>query len=327
MEETIEMPKDMDMEMPDIMPFEDIDDDEANIESAETFKLPDTDVSETVTESHFDATRAYLNELSKSTLLTADEEKIYGKRALQGDPDARKIMIESNLRLVVKISRRYLNRGLPLLDLIEEGNLGLIRAVEKFDPDRGFRFSTYATWWIRQTIERAIMNQTRTIRLPIHIVKEMNVYLKAQRNLAQQLDHEPTADDIAKHLDKPVKTVTKMLKLNERVTSVDVSFGKDFDKPLLDTLTEEEARTPAEILQDDFIQTNVTHWVYQLAEKQREVICRRYGLCGFENATLEQVALELGVTRERVRQIQMDGLKRLKEILESNGFSVESIFN
>lgn len=325
LEEAIDISKELEMEIPDLITFDEIDDDGSDAESSESFKI--TDAPEPLNESNFDATRAYLNELSKSQLLTADEEKIYGKRALQGDPEARRIMIESNLRLVVKISRRYLNRGLPLLDLIEEGNLGLIRAVEKFDPDRGFRFSTYATWWIRQTIERAIMNQTRTIRLPIHIVKEMNVYLKAQRSLAQLLDHEPTADDIARHLDKPVKTVNKMLKLNERVTSVDVSFGKDFDKPLLETISEEEARSPAEILQDNMINNNVTNWVYQLSEKQREVICRRYGLCGFESATLEQVALELGVTRERVRQIQMDGLKRLKEILESTGYSFEAIFN
>ena len=186
--------------------------------------------------SQLDATRIYLNELGGSQLLTAEDEKYYGELAQQGDDSARQRMIESNLRLVVKISRRYLNRGLPLLDLIEEGNLGLIRAVEKFEPSRGFRFSTYATWWIRQTIERAIMNQTRTIRLPIHIVKEMNGYLKVQRQLSQRLDHDPNAEDVALHLDKPVEVVEKMLKLNERVTSVDVPYGVDSDKPLVDAL-------------------------------------------------------------------------------------------
>lgn len=278
-------------------------------------------------EGGFDATRVYLNELSRSKLLTAEQEKIFGKRALKGDREARKIMIESNLRLVVKISRRYLNRGLPLLDLIEEGNLGLIRAVEKFDPERGFRFSTYATWWIRQTIERAIMNQTRTIRLPIHIVKEMNIYLKAQRHLAHQLDYEPSAEDVAKHLDKPVSKVEKMLKLNERVTSIDIPGGKDFDQPLVESISDSERASPSEQVQEDGMKQNVAAWVFQLPEKQREVICRRYGLCGYEDSTLEEVAQELNVTRERVRQIQMDGLKRLKEILEINGYSMESIFN
>ena len=290
-------------------------------------KISDIEPVTSKNEQYFDATRVYLNELGKSQLLTADEEKEFGRRALRGDAEARKVMIESNLRLVVKISRRYLNRGLPLLDLIEEGNLGLIRAVEKFDPDRGFRFSTYATWWIRQTIERAIMNQTRTIRLPIHIVKEMNVYLKAQRHLSQNMDHDPTADDIAKHLNKPVKMVEKMLKLNERVTSVDVPSGKDFDKPLVDSISDEFNLSPSDELQEDGIKKNISGWLFQLSDKQREVICRRYGLCGYENSTLEQVAQELGVTRERVRQIQMDALKRLKEILEFSGYSVETIFH
>jgi RNA polymerase nonessential primary-like sigma factor len=275
----------------------------------------------------FDATRVYLNELGRSKLLTADQEKIYGARALKGDQEARKIMIESNLRLVVKISRRYLNRGLPLLDLIEEGNLGLIRAVEKFDPERGFRFSTYATWWIRQTIERAIMNQTRTIRLPIHIVKEMNVYLKAQRHLAQTLDHEPNYEDIAAYLQKPVSKVEKMLRLNERVASVDVPVGKDMDKPMLESISDDDASGHDDKIQEDGIRNNISSWVFQLPEKQREVICRRYGLCGYESETLEQVAQELSVTRERVRQIQMDALKRLKEIVQFHGYSFESIFN
>ncbi|MGZ8152252.1 MAG: RNA polymerase sigma factor RpoS [Methylovulum sp.] len=275
----------------------------------------------------FDATRVYLSELGRSKLLTADQEKLYGTRALQGDKEARRIMIESNLRLVVKISRRYLNRGLPLLDMINEGNLGLIRAVEKFEPDRGFRFSTYATWWIRQSIERAIMNQTRTIRLPIHIVKEMNTYLKAQRHLAQLLDHQPTAEDIAAHLDKPVSKVEKMLKLNERITSVDVPTSKDLDKPLVDSISNEDDQAHDEKIQEDGIKQNITGWVFELPEKQREVICRRYGLCGYDEETLEEVAQELGVTRERIRQIQMDALKRLKEILNVQGFSFESIFN
>ena len=230
-----------------------------------------------------DATRLYLNELGASQLLTADDEKYWGRLARKGDAAARQKMIECNLRLVVKISRRYLNRGLPLLDLIEEGNLGLIRAVEKFDPERGFRFSTYATWWIRQTIERAIMNQTRTIRLPIHIVKEMNSYLKVRRQLAQKLDHDPSAEDVALHMDKPVKTVEKMFKLNERVTSVDVPYGKDSEKPLVEALSDDSESGPTEILQNDKIHSNMGEWLDQLSEKQREVICRRYGLRGFEN--------------------------------------------
>jgi RNA polymerase nonessential primary-like sigma factor len=154
----------------------------------------------------------------------------------------------------------------------------------------------------------------------------MNIYIKAQRTLSQTLDHEPTAKDIAEHLDKPIKTVVKMLKLNERVTSVDVPAGKDFDKALVDSISDDERYSPIEKLQEDNIKNNITNWVYQLSDKQREVVCRRYGLCGYENSTLEQVAQELGVTRERVRQIQMDGLKRLKEILETSGYSFESIF-
>ncbi|EEV4050636.1 RNA polymerase sigma factor RpoS [Escherichia coli] len=189
-------------------------------------------LSQGATQRVLDATQLYLGEIGYSPLLTAEEEVYFARRALRGDVASRRRMIESNLRLVVKIARRYGNRGLALLDLIEEGNLGLIRAVEKFDPERGFRFSTYATWWIRQTIERAIMNQTRTIRLPIHIVKELNVYLRTARELSHKLDHEPSAEEIAEQLDKPVDDVSRMLRLNERITSVDTPLGGDSEKAL-----------------------------------------------------------------------------------------------
>jgi len=274
----------------------------------------------------FDATRLYLNEIGESKLLTAEEEVHFARLAQGGDGAARKRMIVSNLRLVVKIARRYLNRGLPLLDLIEEGNLGLMRAVEKYDPERGFRFSTYATWWIRQTIERAIMNQTRTVRLPIHVVKEINIYLKAARALAQNLDHEPTTEDIADLLDKPIEDVKRMLGLNEHIASVDTPYGKDADKPLVDLLQDESADDPADRIQDHDIQANLSHWLEKLNDKQREVVERRFGLHGYEHSTLERVAQELGVTRERVRQIQMDALKRLRDILENEGFSVDAFF-
>ncbi|MES9991109.1 MAG: RNA polymerase sigma factor RpoS [Candidatus Thiodiazotropha sp.] len=277
-------------------------------------------------DAQMDATRLYLNEIGISKLLTAEEEVYYARLAQKGDQSARQRMIESNLRLVVKIARRYMNRGLALLDLIEEGNLGLIRAVEKFDPERGFRFSTYATWWIRQTIERAIMNQTRTIRLPIHVVKEINVYLRAARKLAQTLDHEPSSEEIADLLDRPIDEVKRMLGLNERVTSVDTPFGKDADKPLLDTIADEKSMDPTVDIQNDGLNANLDRWLSKLNDKQREVVERRFGLHGYENSTLEQVANELGVTRERVRQIQMDALRRLRDILERDGFSVESIF-
>jgi len=277
-------------------------------------------------EADFDATRLYLNEIGESKLLSAEEEVYYARLAQAGDNAARQRMIVSNLRLVVKIARRYLNRGLPLLDLIEEGNLGLIRAVEKFDPERGFRFSTYATWWIRQTIERAIMNQTRTVRLPIHVVKEINVYLKAARQLSQTLDHEPTTEEIAGLLDRPIQDVKRMLGLNERIASVDTPFSKDADKPLVDMLQDEGSSDPTEGIQDTSIRTNLDHWLAKLNDKQREVVERRFGLHGHENSTLESVAQELGVTRERVRQIQMDALRRLRDILENEGFSVDSFF-
>mgnify|MGYP003385072888 FL=1 len=276
--------------------------------------------------SNLDATQIYLGEIGFSPLLSAEEEVYFSRLSLKGDEPSRKRMIESNLRLVVKIARRYNNRGLPLLDLIEEGNLGLIRAVEKFDPERGFRFSTYATWWIRQTIERAIMNQTRTIRLPIHVVKELNIYLRKSRELVQKLDHEPTAENIAEALDKPVADVTKMLRLNERITSVDVPFAGDSEKALLDVIADEKSKGPEGELQAEDMSNNIVTWLHELNVKQREVLARRFGLMGYEAATLEDVGAEIGLTRERVRQIQVEALKRLRDILTQQNLSIEAIF-
>ncbi len=289
-------------------------------------EISGTTVIGEISEGELDATRLYLNEIGFSPLLTAEEEVKFARLAQKNDVAARRRMIESNLRLVVKIARRYMNRGLALLDLIEEGNLGLIRAVEKFDPERGFRFSTYATWWIRQTIERGLMNQTRTIRLPIHIVKEINIYLRAARRLAQRLEREPSPEDVARELDRPLDDVKRMLGLNERIASVDSPLDRDSDRTLIDTIPDEHNRDPARMLQDDDMQRHIDAWLAQLNDKQRAVVERRFGLDGREIATLEEVGNEIGVTRERVRQIQIEALRRLRHILEREGFSVDALF-
>jgi RNA polymerase nonessential primary-like sigma factor len=271
-----------------------------------------------------DPTRLYLKEIEVSPLLTAEEEVHYSRLSLKGDTSARDKMIECNLRLVVKIARRYMNRGLALLDLIEEGNLGLMRAVEKFDPELGFRFSTYATWWIRQTIERGLMNQTRTIRLPIHVIKELNTYLRAARKLTQELNREATAEDVAELLQKPVKAVEKMFRLADRVSSFDIPMGGEGDRPLLDIIPDDNNPDPSSILQDESVIQHLDKWLDELEEKQREVVVRRFGLRNHPRGTLEEVGLELGVTRERVRQIQMDALRKLRRILEHSGYSKDN---
>ncbi|WP_311748937.1 RNA polymerase sigma factor RpoS [Proteus penneri] len=306
--------------------MEEFDEVAAKEEESESDAQDEIELIEGVNQRALDATQLYLGEIGYSPLLTAEEEVFFARRALRGDIPSRQRMIESNLRLVVKISRRYTNRGLALLDLIEEGNLGLIRAVEKFDPEKGFRFSTYATWWIRQTIERAIMNQTRTIRLPIHIVKELNVYLRTARELAHKLDHEPSVEEIAELLDKPVEDVSKMLRLNERITSVDTPIGGDSDKALLDIISDENEEGPEATIQNNNLKENIIKWLFELNPKQREVLARRFGLLGYEAETLEDVGREIGLTRERVRQIQVEGLRRLKDILQSQGLCIEALF-
>ncbi len=272
-----------------------------------------------------DATSMYLKEIGFVPLLTASEEVLYSRKFQQGCERSRHMMIESNLRLVVKISRRYLNRGLELLDLIEEGNIGLMRAVEKFDPELGYRFSTYATWWIRQTIERAIMNQTRTIRLPVHVVKELNIYLRASRKLAQRLDHDPTPEEIAAEVNKPIKDVLKILSLSERVSSIDAQIA-DQDKALIDTVADISTLSPESQAETNNLSSVLEGWLQQLPEKQREVLVRRFGLMHHNEQTLEHIGSEIGLTRERVRQIQVDGLRRLRDLLHQHDLSSDDLF-
>ena len=272
-----------------------------------------------------DLTRLYLNEIGHSPLLTAEEEIFYTRKAQQGCARSRARMIESNLRLVVKIARRYLNRGLPLLDLIEEGNLGLIHAVGKFNPELGYRFSTYATWWIRQTIERALMNQTRTVRLPIHVIKRINGYLRTSRQLSQSSQRAASIDEIAREMECPVQDVERLLGLNERTTVSSYAGSADERSPL-DTLPDENGLDPAACVQDSDLQHGLKGWLARLSAKQREVLERRFGLNGHERATLEQVGKDIGLTRERVRQIQVEALGHLRRIVESEGLSGEALF-
>jgi RNA polymerase nonessential primary-like sigma factor len=277
-------------------------------------------------EAQVDVTQLYLNEIGKSPLLTAEEEAALARRVVQGDFEARQIMIERNLRLVVNIAKHYANRGLTLLDLVEEGNLGLIHALEKFDPERGFRFSTYATWWIRQNIERAIMNQSRTIRLPVHIIKELNIYLRAKRHLETHGISDASMDDIAALTCHPIEDVRRIMQLNERVTSLDAPLDIDPSLSLGEAIADDNAHLPDEMLQLEEIGHHVTEWMTQLNDKQRWVIERRFGLNGLEACTLEDLASELQVTRERVRQIQMESLRMLRQMLRRRGMSKDQLF-
>lgn len=307
---------------------QELDEDEEAVETpqAEGWQAEAPEVAEPASDWQADATQLYLNEIGQNALLTATEERELAFKVQAGDFPARQKMIEHNLRLVVNIAKHYINRGIPLLDLIEEGNLGLIHALEKFEPERGFRFSTYATWWIRQNVERAIMNQSRTIRLPVHIIKELNVYLRAKRHLEARCEAEPTAEDVASLLGKDVEEVRRVLNLNERMASLDAPLDIDPSLSLGESIADDQCIAPEELLQRDEVIGRVREWMEQLNDKQRWVIERRFGLNDHDIYTLEELATTMKLTRERVRQIQLEALAALKRVLRRNGMSKEMLF-
>ena len=270
-----------------------------------------------------DVTQIYLHEIGLNPLLSPEEELHYARRAVRGDFAARQKMIERNLRLVVNIAKHYLNRGVPLLDLVEEGNLGLMHALEKFDPERGFRFSTYATWWIRQNIERAIMNLSRTVRLPVHVIRELNLVLRAKRHLDVHGKHEAGIDDIAHLLGKPAEEIRSLLAHNEHVASLDAPLDIDPMLSIGESIADEQSVNPESGLQAQEIESLVQQWLDRLNDKQRTVIERRFGLNDQEVCTLEELAGHLRLTRERVRQIQLEALGQLRRILRRRGLSKE----
>jgi len=273
----------------------------------------------------YDSTQQYLTEIGRYPLLKAKEELALTRRVRAGDEAARREMIERNLRLVVSIAKHYTERGLPLLDLIEEGNLGLMHALEKFDPERGFRFSTYATWWIRQNIERAIMNQSRTIRLPVHVIKELNTCLRAARRLRAAGDADPQAEQIAVVLGKPAGEVRDLLALNERTCSLDSPLEADPGLSIVDAIADDPDKEPMHLVETLQIEACVQRWLGLLADRHRWVVERRFGLNGQSAMTLDRLANELGITRERVRQIQMEALSSLRTLLMGLGMSRESL--
>ena len=271
-----------------------------------------------------DATNMYLKEIGHISLLTAKQEVTLAKKALAGDLKSRNQMIEANLRLVVKIARSYVDRGLAFLDLIEEGNIGLMHALEKFDPDKGFRFSTYATWWIKQYIERAIMNQSRTIRLPVHVIKQLNICLRKYNELKTKQGGKVEPEDVAKSLDKPIEEVRWLLGLKNDSISLDLQMYDDSEGSLVDNV-ESDAQNPIDFIGEDSLKVLLEKWLKHLSQLEKDVIIRRYGLLGQDAATLEVVGQTLGLTRERIRQIQMRALTQLKRLMLNDGISPDEL--
>ncbi len=297
--------------------------------------LPERDAAEEIPDLHDsgfveDITQVYLHEIGATPLLTAAEEIKLARAAHAVDFHAHQHMIEANLRLVVSIARHYLHRGLPLDDLVEEGNLGLIHALEKFDPERGFRFSTYATWWIRQNVERAIMNQSRTVRLPVYLIKELNIVLRAMRRLdrergADEESHATGLEDVARLLDRPVSEIRQLLALNERAASLDSPLDIDPELTMSNVIADEAAEDPAAHLEHEEAEALVAEWVSRLTDRQRLVVERRYGLGGQDSTTLEDIASDLGLTRERVRQIQVEALTKLRKRIARDGLTPDAL--
>ncbi len=271
------------------------------------------------------ATEIYLSEVGFAELLTAEQEVELGRKVLKGDEAARKSMIEANLRLVVKIARRYICSGMPLADLIAEGNLGLIRAVEKFDPERGFRFSTYAVWWIKQNIERSIMNQNRTIRVPIHLQKQINSYQRTSRELTRTLGRAPNYKEIAEAVDQPVKNVEAIFHLNDSISCFDATADKNNDKPFLEKFPDKTAEASVDRVQRDHVNRHIEDCLDLLGEKQRDVLIHRFGLYGNEVLTLEETGRVIGLTRERVRQIQIETIKMLRKVFKDKGLGEDAL--
>jgi RNA polymerase nonessential primary-like sigma factor len=307
----------------------DVDTQESQNESPASLIVAPIDELKTVlaAELSTDATQHYLNQIGTRPLFCVAEELHFATLAKAGNFEARQKMIEHNLRLVVSIAKHYINRGVALLDMIEEGNLGLMHAIDKFEPERGFRFSTYATWWIRQSIERAIMNQARTIRLPVHVVRELNQILRAKYHLeSQQRDgRDATIEDIAHLVDRPIDEVQDILALSEHATSLDTPLDNDPQSSLMDMLPGDSDDTPDILAEHHEITVQVRDWLSRLPDKQRIVIVRRFGLDNDDPATLETLADEMGITRERVRQIQQEALIKLKRSFASRGVGRDAL--
>lgn len=304
---------------------EDEDESQLSLPGIETPTGPDAPLLPKPSGEDIDVTNLYLREIGFHPLLTPEQEIYLSRRLRRGDEEARRRMIESNLRLVVKIARVYTGRGVPLLDLIEEGNLGLMHAVGKFDPERGCRFSTYATWWIRESVERATINQGRTVRLPVHVARELYACMRADQLLRQSLERAPTAKEIAAETGFTAERIEWLRSIRERAISVDAPLDEQLGISLVESLVDERGEDPSRRALSQQLAQMINAWLAEIPPKQREVIERRFGLNGFERMTLEGVGRDMGLTRERVRQLQVAAMRKLKRIMAEAGIGGEAL--